>query len=568
MSAPSYDEINARLCERGQPFELETREIRGVPTRTWKQAPGLLRDILVRSGDAFDGRDLFRLESERLTHDEHRAKVASLAVSMLDELGVRKGDRVAIAMRNYPEWSIAFWAATAIGAVATPLNAFWNGAELAFGVRDSGATVVVVDGERLERLAPHVGEFDGVHLIGTRLDDRKGDDGLPATRDLDTLTSRATTLPEIAIEPDDPATIFYTSGTTGLPKGVLGTHRNICSNLVALSFTRARQAIRDDVKRAAPSSPPVSLMAVPLFHATGCHSVLVSAVAFGATIVFMRRWDPEVALDLMEEHGVTTLSGVPAMVWDILNSPSLAKHDLSTVRSVGAGGAAAPPELLRRLQASLPDRGASVGYGLTETSSITTFVGGRDYDERPGSVGVPIPVCELRFVDGDGHNVPAGDPGEIWIKGPNVVPGYWNRPDETAATFTDGWLHSGDIGRVDEDGFVYIVDRAKDIIIRGGENVSSLEVEAALYQHADVLEVAVFAVPHQTLGEEVGAAVRLREQGAVSADDLRQHAAALLAPFKVPTRIWLVNDPFPRNPAGKLLKRELQARLVEAARSV
>ena len=474
---------------------------------------------------------------------------------------MRTGDRVAIAMRNYPEWSIAFFAATIAGAVAVPLNAFWNGAELAFGVQDSGATVLVVDGERLERLVPHLADLDGVQVVGTRLDDRKERGALPETVDLATLTDGAIAeAPAVDLEPDDLATIFYTSGTTGHPKGVLGTHRNICSNLMSMMFVGARQNLREDATTTGAGAPAVSLLSVPLFHATGCHSTLVSSVYFGNTLVFMRKWDPEVALDLVERHRITSVGGVPAMVWDLLNSPTIADRDLSSLTSLGGGGAAAPPELLRRLRIQLPDRGASVGYGLTETSSIVTMIRGRDYDERPESVGVPVPVCELRVVDDEGRDVAAGAAGELWIKGPNVVPGYWHRPEETAATFTDGWLHSGDIVRIDDDGFVFILDRAKDIIIRGGENIASTEVEYTLFEHPDVLDAAVFATPHVTLGEEVGAAVLLRAGGTVTPDELRAHTGALLSSYKVPSHIWIVAEPLPRSPAGKVLKRELQAR--------
>jgi acyl-CoA synthetase (AMP-forming)/AMP-acid ligase II len=253
------------------------------------------------------------------------------------------------------------------------------------------------------------------------------------------------------------------------------------------------------------------------------------------------------------------MTGVPAMAWDLVNSPSIDRRDLSSLQSLGGGGAASPPELLRRIQRVLPGRGAGTGYGMTESSSLTTSIGGADYAAKPTSVGVPVPICDVRIVDDDGADVPVGEVGEIWIAGPTVVPGYWNRPEETGKTFTDGWLHSGDLGRLDEDGFLYIVDRAKDMVIRGGENISSLEVEAALFDHPAVLEAAVFAVPHEALGEEVGAVVRVRPDASVTVEELRAHAASLLAPFKVPAHVWLTDDPFPRGATGKVLKREIKA---------
>jgi acyl-CoA synthetase (AMP-forming)/AMP-acid ligase II len=261
----------------------------------------------------------------------------------------------------------------------------------------------------------------------------------------------------------------------------------------------------------------------------------------------------------MERERVTAFSGVPTMVWDVMNSQTLDRRDLSSVKSFGGGGAAAPPELVRRIHERFPGISSATGYGLTETSSVTTSISGSDYIERPDSVGVPVPVCEIRIVALDGLDVPVGGDGEIWIKGPNVVPGYWRRPKETGEAFTYGWLHSGDIGRIDHDGFLYIVDRVKDIIIRGGENISTIEVESALFEHPAVLDAAVFATPHPALVEEVGAAVRVKPGMTVTVDELRNHATTKLAAYKVPANIWITDQPFPRSGTGKTLKREIQA---------
>lgn len=563
MVAPSLVDIADLLCKPGGQFEIETVDIRGTPTRTWKGAPRTLLDLLIAGRNAGGSRDLFRLDHERLTHEQHYAQVRALAKAFVDVFGVAEGDRVAIAMRNYPEWSVAFFAATAIGAIAVPLNAFWNGAELAFGVADSGASVLVADGERLERLAPHLDELASVQLIVTRSHDRKGAWPLPDSIAFSELVAGTATMPTVPVAPEDPATIFYTSGTTGWPKGVLGTHRNICSNPVTIMYTKVSQSMRDAQPLDARSRPPVVLLSVPLFHATGCHAMLLSAVYFGSTLVFMRKWEPHTCLDLIERHGITSIGGAPAMVWDLVNDIRLAEYELRTLTDVGAGGAATAPELLRRLETVLPERRLTTGYGLTESSSTVASIGGNDFDLRPDSVGVPAPVYDLRFMDPAGHDVQQGTPGEILIQGPGVVPGYWNRPEATAETFTDGWLHTGDIGRVDDDGFLYIVDRAKDIIIRGGENISSSEVEAALLEHPDVLEAAAFAVPHTTLGEEVGVAIRLRDDSVVTDLDLRMHAQSVLAAFKVPSHIWFAAEPFPRSASGKVLKRDVRAHFVD-----
>jgi long-chain acyl-CoA synthetase len=559
---PSYTEIHAALCAPGQFFEIESLDIAGVCTRTWKNAPVNLAQVLEQGAQNAGSRDFIVLGDERITHERHFELVRRLASALVDELGVQKGDRVAIAMRNLPAWSIVFFAVTMVGAIAVPLNAFWNGEELAFALSDCQPRILFADGERLERLAPQWAELRDVMVLGTNLTDRKGTADLPkGIRDFDTLLeSEGAGRSLVDVEPDDPATIFYTSGTTAKPKGVLGTHRNICSNLMSLMFSGLRSMQREGAPPAASSAgPSVMILTVPLFHATGCHSMLISQALFGGTLLFMKRWDPEVALDLIERERVTSFSGVPTMAWEIMNSETLARRDLSSVMSFGGGGAAAPPELVRRIHEFFPSTGVATGYGLTETSSVTTSISGSDYIERPDSVGVPVPVCEVRLVDADGADVPAGEIGEIWVKGPNVVPGYWRRPEETAAAFTDAWLHSGDIGRIDDDGFLYIVDRAKDIIIRGGENIATIEVESVLFEHPAVLDAAVFATPHPSLGEEVGAAVQLKSDVTVTAQELRDFAAAKLAAYKVPANIWIADQPFPRGATGKTLKREIQA---------
>jgi long-chain acyl-CoA synthetase len=558
----TYSEIHSALCAPGQFFEIETLDIRGVPTRTWKNAPATLGEVLEQGARNAGKRDFIVLNDERLSHERHFEMVRSMAATLVDELGVHKGDRVAIAMRNLPEWSVAFFAATMVGAVAVPFNAFWNGEELAFAMSDCEPKILFADGERFERLAPYPDVLRDVVLVGTRLTDRKGRAELPPRiRDFQgLLEGKAAAGSAIEIAPDDAATLFYTSGMTAKPKGVLGTHRNICSNVMSLMFSGLRSMEREGVAPTGASAvPPVLILSVPLFHATGCHSMLLSQAFFGGTLLFMRRWDPEVALDLMERERVTAFSGVPTMVWDMMNSETLDQRDLSSVKSFGGGGAAAPPEVVRHIHERFPSTSIATGYGLTETSSVTTSIGGSDYIERPESVGVPVPVCEIRIVDPDGQDVAAGADGEIWIKGPNVVPGYWRRPEETEEAFTDGWLHSGDIGRIDESGFLYIVDRIKDIIIRGGENISTLEVESVLFEHPAVLDAAVFATPHPALGEEVGATVRLKPGMTVTVDELRNHAARRLAAYKVPANMWITDQPFPRSGTGKTLKREIQA---------
>jgi long-chain acyl-CoA synthetase len=559
-------EVHAMLTAPGSPFELDEAVVRGVPLRVWKAAPPSLRAVLESSRQR--GEELFLVyEDEGVSYARHFAEVATLARRLVDDLGVQKGDRVAIAMRNFPEWSVAFWAATAAGAVAVPLNAWWTAGELEYGLQDSGSRILFCDAERHDRLADRLGSLglDGVVVA------RPVGPLAAGARPFDDVLGEvdpAAELPDVALDPDDDATIFYTSGTTGFPKGALGTHRNICTNLMSLAFGQARGALRSGADPAAPTGgggQNAYLLSVPFFHATGCHSILVANLAFGGKIVIMYKWDPERALELIERERVTTFGGVPSMVWEVLESPSLATRDISSVRSIGYGGAPAPPELVRRIEAMFPGRTPSNGYGLTETSSVTTINSGADYQRHPDSVGVPVPVVDVQVVDELGEPQPVGAVGELWIRGPNVVKGYWGKPEATAESFTDeGWFHSGDVARVDEEGFVFIVDRAKDMVIRGGENVYCSEVEAALFEHPAVTDAAVIGVPHQVLGEEVGAVVRLRAGASATVEELQDHVRERLAGFKVPAHIWVRDEELPRNPAGKVLKRALKDELVGA----
>jgi long-chain acyl-CoA synthetase len=584
-STVTLAEATATLTAPGQMFEMEELDIRGVRTRVWKNAPSDLRVVLELS-KAHGDKTFLVYEDERTTFDEHFANVAAISCALRDRFGLQKGERLSIAMRNLPEWAMTFWAGAASGAVLVPLNAWWTGAELRFGLFDSQTAVVVVDSARFERIAPHLGELPELRGIVVTSEHRtelpnfaRSPVPVVSFEELVAGAPAGPVLPDVAISPEDDLTIFYTSGTTGVPKGAVGTHRNMCTNLMSLFFINSRASMRgasvagdgQSSENADNGSQGSYLLSVPLFHATGCHSILVSNTAAGNKLVMMHHWDAERALELIERERITTFGGVPAMVMQVLDSPTFAERDTSSVRAVAYGGAPAPPELVRRIKEHFPVSAPSNGYGLTETSSVTTMNTGDDYVRKPDSVGPPVPVCDVAVVpDGFAGDEPPPDrsrapevTGELWIKGPNIVRGYWNRPEETAATFTRGWLHTGDIGRIDEEGFVFVVDRAKDMVIRGGENVYSVEVEAALFEHAAVADVAVIGVPHPILGEEVGAAVLLRPGTKVTADELSSHARERLAGFMVPTHFWFLSDPLPRNPQGKVLKRQLREQLVE-----
>jgi long-chain acyl-CoA synthetase len=585
----SIADANEALTAAGQLFEMEELDIRGVPTRTWKNAPPSLRaviDMSLAHGDA----TFLVYEDERTTFAEHYRIACTLAHRLRSTFGIVQGDRVAIIMRNLPEWVMAFWAATLAGAIVVPLNAWWSGEELRYGLEDSSSKVAFVDTERAERLRPVIG---GLSTLGAMIvaDEHRSEPEAPLAVSepggvgpvsewpfplaLGTVDEAASP-PDLSIDPEEDATIFYTSGTTGRPKGAVGTHRNMCTNLMSLFFINTRGGMRfgsSPLEETAEKAQPAYLLSVPLFHATGCHSVMVANLAAGGKIVMMHHFDPERALELIERERIGTFGGVPAMVMQVLDSPNFAKTDTSSIRGVSYGGAPAPPDLVRRIRAAWPVGQPSNGYGLTETSSVTSMNSGGDYVARPESVGPPVPVCDVAVVPEDfsaeepDSTIPRGPDvrGELWIKGPNVVRGYWNRPEETAKTFTRGWLHTGDVARLDEDNFIYIVDRAKDMIIRGGENVYSVQVEAALFEHPAVADCAVIGVPDPTLGEEVGAVVVLRPGSKVTADELQLHVKARLAGFMVPTHIWFRSEPLPRNPQGKVLKRELRDELLTSS---
>jgi long-chain acyl-CoA synthetase len=560
--AVSIAETLCILTAPGAPFEMETIEIRGRPTRVYKKAHRDLRSLFEASR-GWDDRDFIVYEDERISYLAHYRAASALAWRLAEDLGVRKGDRVAIAMRNLPEWSIAFWAAAAIGAIAVPLNAWGTGEDLAFGLHNSGACVAVVDAERLHRLASRSTGVDPAFVIAVRTPrETLGnalalDDLIGPSAGYHSLPDRAP--PDRGIHPDDDATILYTSGTTGRPKGALGTHRNIMCNLVNIAFAAARAAIRrGDPLPAPPETQKALLLPVPLFHVTGCHSVMIPALANGSKIVLMYKWDAEKALELIARERIAAMSAVPSMTWQLIESPAFEKHDLSSLEGFSYGGAAAAPELARKIAALFPGKFAGQGYGATETSSVSTSNSAEDYLARPASVGIAVPGCDLRVIDADGSSLPVGAVGELEIFGGNVVKGYWDNPEATAKAFRDGWYRTGDIVRMDDAGFVYLLDRAKDMLIRGGENVYCVEIEDALLAHPDIIDAAVVGIPDRVLGELVGAVVQTKAGVSLTEEEVVAHLRPRLAAFKLPVHVDIRAGDLPRTASGKVVKTRLR----------
>jgi long-chain acyl-CoA synthetase len=550
----SYAEAVAAVTAPGERYETTTATVLGVPSTVFAHAPGSLRDVF--AGARLQGDATFLVyEDERWSFGDVMARVDALGALLVEEYGVGRGDRVAIGMRNYPEWVVSFAAITSIGAISVSLNAWWTADELDWALEDCGASVLIADRERVERTRDAAPKL-GVKVLGVRLGDAdepqadRWEDALPLGRPL----------PDVAVDPDDDATILYTSGTTGRPKGAVSTHRAIVSALLGFGCRAAVERLRRPPEPSPDDERPVFILIVPLFHVTGSVPVMLSCFASGLKLVIMYRWDPERALELIERERVTNFVGVPTQSWDLLQSPRFAEFDTSSLVAVGGGGAPAPPELVRRVSTSFAKASPNIGYGMTETNSYGPQNSGEDYLAHPTSTGRTTPILRVEVRDPDGHPVPLGELGEIWFKGPNLIRGYWHRPDATAETIVDGWLRTGDLGRMDDEGFVYVEDRAKDMIIRGGENVYSAEVEAAFYEHPAVHEAAVFGVPHERLGEEVAAVVVPLADVPVTPEELREFVAGRLASFKVPSRIAVWADPLPRNPAGKVLKRDLRDR--------
>lgn len=552
----TFEEAIEIVTAPGGRFEIVDGEVDGRPMKVFANLPRSLRAMFDTARDR-GGAPFLVYEDERWSFTEVMTHVDAVAALLVDRYGVAKGDRVAIGMRNYPEWIVAFAAITSIGAIAVSLNAWWTEDELAYGIADSGSKVLLADQERAERAAPLLATTD-LRVVVVR-----PSGPVPDGADLlDDVLELGVPMPDVEVDPDDDATILYTSGTTGNPKGAVSTHRAVLSALQAYACRAAVNAVMAGPDRPKAEHPTSFILIVPLFHVTGCIPVMLSCFGSGVKLVIMYKWNPERALELIEREHITTFVGVPTMSWDLLESPDFATRDTSSLISVGGGGAPAPPELVRRIDSSFSKGRPSIGYGMTETNAYGPQNLGDDYVRKPTSAGRTIPTMQVRVADPDGNPVPTGEVGEIQFRGPNLIRGYWGKPEATEAAFQDGWLRTGDIGRLDDEGFVYVEDRAKDMVIRGGENIYCSEVEAVIYEHPAVYEAAVFGVPHERLGEELAAAVVLRQGVGLTADDLQSFVAERLASFKVPTQVSFTTAQLPRNASGKILKRELRDAVV------
>ncbi len=574
-----YKAARAELEAPGMPFHMSTIEVRGVPVRVFDSAPPNMR-MLWESTAAHGDKTYICYEDEHYTYNEIHAQVRKLAHHMAAQ-GVQPGDRVALAMRNYPEWVVGYWAAISLGAACVGMNAWWTPHEMEYALDDSHPRVLIVDGERLERVS-HILEAvrvrlpKAMHVITVRSDSELPTDAA-TWNDVMSIDDPGS-LPAAEIDPDDDATIFYTSGTTGFPKGAQLTHRGSIHNLLNLVYMGAAVASAEAKAVAAgeiepPSAPPaaplpaVFMAPTPLFHVTACNCLLHPATASGAKIVLTYKWDAGRALELIEREKVTNFSGVPTMGRELLMHPDWSKRDTSSLASISGGGSAVQPDLVKKIDSALEKGTPTTGYGMTETHGIITANSSRFYLAKPASCGPVVPTLDAKLVDEDGNDLPAHPDtvGVLCVRGSIVIKGYINRPEATADSIQDGWLNTGDIARIDEDGWVFIVDRAKDMVIRGGENVYCSEVEAAIYHHDAVAEAIVFGVPDDRLGEEVAACIVPKEGHTLTMEELQAFLKTDLAAYKIPSKVWFRSEPIPRNASGKFLKREVRKEILEGS---
>ncbi len=553
--SPTYDEACAQVTGPGRFFEITERSVDGIAYRVFTNAPATLGELF--AGARGVESTFLVYEDERWTFDETMRHVDALAAALVHTFGISKGDRVGIAMRNLPEWIVSFAAILSIGAVSVSLNAWWTEAEVDYAIGDSGLSLLIADPARIEH-AHRAAHSRGIPMIVVRADQIEPEP--TGVQRYDEVITLGDPMPEVSVGPDDDATILYTSGTTGFPKGAVSTHRAVTQALMAFWASAVIMTARKGEDPLGGSGrPPCFILIVPLFHVTGCVPVMLSCFGMKMKLVMMHRWEPETALRLIEAEKVTAFVGVPTQSWDLLESPAFAKYDTSSLATIGGGGAPAPVKLVDRVEKSFAGGRPTLGYGMTETNGFGPGNAGDDYVSHPTSTGrARTLIMDIEIRDEAGRPLPVGSRGEIWMKGPNLIRGYWNNPEATAQTIVDGWLASGDLGRVDEEGFLYIEDRAKDMVLRAGENVYCAEVESAIYDHPAVYEAAVFGVPHERLGEEVACVVQLKPGSDLTADDLRDFLAETLAPFKIPSRIVFTEERLPRNPSGKILKRELR----------
>eukprot|EP00511_Aplanochytrium_stocchinoi_P002341 CAMPEP_0204838622 /NCGR_PEP_ID=MMETSP1346-20131115/31368_1 /ASSEMBLY_ACC=CAM_ASM_000771 /TAXON_ID=215587 /ORGANISM="Aplanochytrium stocchinoi, Strain GSBS06" /LENGTH=577 /DNA_ID=CAMNT_0051974783 /DNA_START=115 /DNA_END=1848 /DNA_ORIENTATION=- len=557
----------------GKEFELgmDSWECGGkqVETMCFLSGPHTLREFYQRSFAEHADKEFIVYGDERYTYAQVEQIIKTLAHSLVEQLGVKQGDRVAISMRNFPEYCFTFIAVTWLGAIIVPLNSWWKTEELAYGLTDSGSKVLVCDTERFGRIEPKLNELKLQVVITRPENDSHKKHNIKVFEELMSDESKLSPAAYHS-HTDHPACIMYTSGTTGHPKGVVQTHRGVTNQLRMAILARKINQIAFPPTGNEPQSCIVC--PVPLFHVTATHHVFLSSFVVGRKMVLMYKWDAGEALKIIEKEKPDSWTGVPTMVQDLMEHPDFEKTDTSSLKTVGGGGAPTPKSQVERVGEKFKNGAPQQGYGLTETNGAISTIAGEEYVKNPGSCGKPFPIVEIAVVDPDdpsGKLLPAGQKGEILMKSPLIMKEYWNNRDKTDEAIISlpdnghGWFRSGDIGIVNEDGYIFIMDRAKDIIIRGGENISCAEVESAAFENPKVFECAAFGIKDERLGEVVGLMVVPKAGESTTQAEILETVKPRLAAFKVPQQhhIFFQSDPLPRGATGKTLKRTIRDRI-------
>lgn len=555
----------AALMAPGAKYQVGIENINGVEQRVFLNIPKNLKG-LYQEGLAFSDDTFLVYEDTRWSYQECYLRAAKIVESLSNDFAIQKGDRVALASRNYPEWIAVYMATTMMGAVIVPMNSWWLGSELEFGLKDSGAKILFGDKQRIESVAGKLHKLS-IQAIAIRCPELVNDD-IPDIESL-MIDWQHALVPNVEVNPDDWASMLYTSGSTGNPKGVVATHRNILSQVYSVSFGVTALALMSGAKvgnqKDKNKQQAAMLLPLPLFHVTGCNVQFLPSFLVGRKLVMMYKWDAGKALALIEKEKITSMTGVPTMGQDLIEHPDFSKRDISSLKEVSSGGAAKPPEQVRNMAKKAPNLRAGVGYGLTEVSGAVASMGGADYLKYPNACGKAIPpLTDIKIVQDDGCDAPLEGWGEVWIKGPMVMKSYWNRPDATAEVLTaDGWFKTGDIGYLNAEGFLFLVDRAKDLVIRGGENIGCAEVEGAIALHPHVMEVAVYSLPDERLGEIVGATIMLKPNCVLSPMELKDFLKDKLAAFKIPEHIFFQQEALIRGATEKIYKKGIREEAIE-----
>ncbi|MHA6195158.1 class I adenylate-forming enzyme family protein [Pseudomonas wadenswilerensis] len=557
MSIEHWRNAWQQLIAPGAPFEvMETEQ----GTRHFRHAPRTLQEV-IESARIHGDREFIVWQDQRLTFTGFFDQVERLAGQLLARFGLQPGERVAIALRNQPAWLVAFAAVQRCGGVCVPLNSWGLRDELLHGLEDSGAGLLLCDEARLNLLQEDLTARQRTTLVV----------GLPSPSTLpdwcfryeDLLAAEPLVAPQVRVEPDSPALILYTSGTTSRAKGALSSHRAVCQALTALEFQGMFCAMSSPErigKVIASGFAPTTLMAVPLFHVSGLHAQFLSALRAGRRLVLMYKWDVDKAIDLIRDERCTQFNGAPVMMQQLLASRRFGGEDTVSLFGLGLGGGASSAGLLAAMAERKPDVIGGSGYGLTESNGIGAAIGGEQFLHRPASAGWPLPIVDVRLGDNPGQPLPPGQAGIIWLRSPTLMDAYWNLPEASTETLQGGWLNTGDIGYLDDQGFLCISGRIKELINRGGEKISAAEIEVCVGDMPGVEEVAVFAVPDEQLGEAV--ALVIQGEAPPTAEEARAFVAARLAGYKVPAHVFRVSEALPRNASGKVLKDVLRQQLL------